>query len=137
MNGSENVNFAKIVSSLWLPLLFSISFPIRYSSFSAIYCELLKASSGKPQRTPACIWSYLLVLENDEECTDFAKKKKKKTKSRHKILGTRRETWSKFYTEVPQILGATLQIVVARSPWLLGFLQPWLKAPLSETGTFQ
>jgi hypothetical protein len=37
-----------------------------------------------------------------------------KSRSHLKILGARRVTWSKFRTEDPQILGATVQNLVAR-----------------------
>jgi hypothetical protein len=39
-----------------------------------------------------------------------------------KILGARRVTWSNFHTDNPQILGASVQNIVARTTWLSGFL---------------
>jgi hypothetical protein len=42
-----------------------------------------------------------------------------------KILGPTRVTWSKFHTEHPQILGATVQNLVARATWRLSFVHSW------------
>ena len=47
-----------------------------------------------------------------------------KSRSHLRILGTGRVTRSKFHTDDPQILGATVQNPVARSNWHLGFLHP-------------
>jgi hypothetical protein len=41
-----------------------------------------------------------------------------------KILGARRVTLRKFYTERPEILGATLHNLVARAAWRSGFVHP-------------
>jgi hypothetical protein len=43
-----------------------------------------------------------------------------------KIPGTRRVTWSKFYAEEPQLLGATLQNLFDRANWRPVFLHPCL-----------
>jgi hypothetical protein len=48
------------------------------------------------------------------------------SRSHLKILGARRVTETKFHTEDPQILGVTVQTVVATATWRLGFVvHPW------------
>jgi hypothetical protein len=42
----------------------------------------------------------------------------------HKILGTKRITWSKFYIEDPQILCSSMQNLVAQVTWCLRFVFP-------------
>jgi hypothetical protein len=50
----------------------------------------------------------------------------KKPRNRFKILGPRRRTWSKFHTDAPQILGATVQNLVVSATCSLGFGHPCL-----------
>jgi hypothetical protein len=45
-----------------------------------------------------------------------------KSSSHLKILGARNVTWSKFHTDDPQILGATVQNLVVRATWRPGFV---------------
>ena len=47
-----------------------------------------------------------------------------KSMSHLKILGARRATWSKFHTQGPQILGATIQNLVDTVTRHLGFVHP-------------
>jgi hypothetical protein len=47
------------------------------------------------------------------------------TKSHLKILGAKRVIWNKFHTEVPQMLGAILQNLVATMIRHPGFVHPW------------
>jgi hypothetical protein len=53
-------------------------------------------------------------------CTNFPKK----STIHLKILSARRVAWSKFHTEDPQIIGATLQNLVARATWQQRFVHP-------------
>jgi fructose-1-phosphate kinase PfkB-like protein len=48
-----------------------------------------------------------------------------KTRSHLKIPGARRVTQSKFHTEGPQILGAKVQNLVARTNWHTEIVHPW------------
>jgi hypothetical protein len=48
----------------------------------------------------------------------------RKTISPLKIVGARKLTWSHFHTVDPQILGATVQNVVATATWDPGFVHP-------------
>ena len=48
-----------------------------------------------------------------------------KPRSHLKILGAWKVTWSKFSITDPQILGATIQNLVAWATWCLGFLCCW------------
>jgi hypothetical protein len=52
---------------------------------------------------------------------------KKKTRSHLKIADGERMTCSKFCTENLQMLGATVQNVVARATWRLKFVHLWCK----------
>ena len=45
-----------------------------------------------------------------------------KSSSHLQLLGVTRVTWSKFHIEDPQILGATVQNLVARATWCPGFV---------------
>jgi hypothetical protein len=54
----------------------------------------------------------------------------RKFSSHLKILGTGKVTWSKFHTEGPQILGATVQNSVVRATWRPRFVLPWPKWPV-------
>jgi len=51
-----------------------------------------------------------------------------KKKSHPKILGARRVTGSKFRPEDPQILGGTVQSLVATTTCRVGFVHPWFRA---------
>jgi hypothetical protein len=57
----------------------------------------------------------------------------RKSTSYIKIVGFRRVTWRKFYTEDPKILGAAVQNSVLRANWLPGSVHPWIRAPLQGT----
>jgi len=46
----------------------------------------------------------------------------KKSRSHSKILDARRFAWNRFHTEHPQILGATVQNLVARATWRPAFV---------------
>ena len=45
-----------------------------------------------------------------------------KSRNLLKILGARRVIWTKFHTEYSQIIGATVQILVATANWLPKFV---------------
>jgi hypothetical protein len=51
-----------------------------------------------------------------------------KKASHFKVLGARRVTISKFRPEDPEILGGTVQSIVATTTWHLGFVHPWFRA---------
>jgi hypothetical protein len=46
----------------------------------------------------------------------------------HLKIRSVRRVISKFYTEDPQILGDTVDILVATATWRLGFVQCWLSS---------
>jgi hypothetical protein len=48
----------------------------------------------------------------------------KNSKSHLKILGARKVTWSKYHTEYPKILDATVQNLAVRAIWRLRFVYP-------------
>ena len=54
-----------------------------------------------------------------------------------KITGASRVTWHRYRTEEPQIFGASVHNVVARTTWRTGFVHPWFTqiCKVCETST--
>ena len=57
----------------------------------------------------------------------------RKSRSHLKILGARRVIWSKLHREDPQILGATVQNVVAKATWHAGSVHPSIFIEVLQT----
>jgi len=49
-----------------------------------------------------------------------------KSKRHHKMLGAWSVTWSKFHTQNPHILSATIQTSGVQDTWLPGYVHPCL-----------
>jgi hypothetical protein len=74
--------------------------------------------------------ALLVQLVLVSRCSNTSAQIFQKKKEKLRILGARRVTRSKFHTECPQILRATVQNLVARITWCVGFVLPWLTVQL-------